>query len=280
MTTQSKIPQQKIDETIAEIEIQNCLTFICNRIVDEETNTIKKNECPVCMEQMKDPVDPDDYDDKVKYNGFYCDHLHCLECYFAIMELDEKCSICRQFFKKQLEQMKDPVEEEEEEDEEEFNICECCHNEAPWDGQLGVTLCNQCYSSEVQLGNIEQNILDGFTIAIIDGQRTAVDLNISNLNEIFCCQNCYTHSNIGDLLDLFDITGEVFAILVCSNCEIQLQKCSGCGRRNTGEWRPRYDCRYCDQCFEGEERHLNQIAFMESNHQIEMTALRLEVNRL
>jgi len=250
--------------------VADCLTFIIDRIVDAETNSIKENECPVCMEQI-----PTDRCDLIT-TGDNCEHHHCGNCLHYLENSTNKCSICRSV-------LKEPEPADIAEEEEEFTTCEYCDNEVPWDGHLGVRLCNECYSSEVQLGHVEQNIPDGFTIAIINGQRTSVDLNIPNpdeYDEIICCDNCQTHSNMGALLDLLHITGEDGIITVCSQCEINLQKCSGCGRRNIGEWRSRHNCRFCDQCFELNDTHLNLMELMESNHQIEMDALRLEANRL
>lgn len=132
--------------------VLNCLTFIIDRIVDQETNDIKENECPVCMEQMKDPeIAPEGYHIfhiKNKKAGSYCAHQHCQECYFALLNLDNKCSICRQHLMEEEEEMPGLIAEDEED-----GPCQDCgrlHSPiwGPADELQGIW-CDDCYNSRV-----------------------------------------------------------------------------------------------------------------------------------
>jgi len=84
-------PVQKITiEEPSEIEIvADCLDFIMERLEDEETNKIKENECPVCLEQfgtgMMQPA-----------VGENCNHKICFTDFNTIVNDTNVCPICRE----------------------------------------------------------------------------------------------------------------------------------------------------------------------------------------
>jgi hypothetical protein len=174
--------------------VLNCLTFIIDRIVDEETNDIKQNECPVCMEQMKDPeIAPEGhhiFHIKNKKTGSYCAHQHCQECYFALLNLDNKCSICRQLLMEEEEEMPALCDDDSDDDE----GCDDCgrghsHLTEPADEIQG-RFCDDCYNSRVdyndQQASIDEVGQDGpcnFCNSVDGEWRADVDWCL--------CNNCY-----------------------------------------------------------------------------------------
>jgi hypothetical protein len=79
--------------------ISECLSFIIDRIQDEETNAIKEEECPICMEQMTEPIPFKSLTDELllttKVPSTNCSHFHCVRCFLTLVNTSNKCSICR-----------------------------------------------------------------------------------------------------------------------------------------------------------------------------------------
>lgn len=95
--------------------ISECLSFIIERIQDEETNAIKETECPICMEQFVGE-DADD-DDKKAICGMYCKHLICSADFNTIALSSNSCPICR---------VKLLVLADSDDEDEIENECPCC----------------------------------------------------------------------------------------------------------------------------------------------------------
>jgi hypothetical protein len=77
------IGEQTDDQIVAE-----CLDSMIDRIQDAETNAIKANECPVCMEQFGEG-------NMVAETGDNCDHRVCWLDFQTLACSTNSCPICR-----------------------------------------------------------------------------------------------------------------------------------------------------------------------------------------
>ena len=125
------------------VTVLNCLTFIIDRIIDEETNAIKENECPICMEQMTE----DGY--KIGEN---CDHKTCDNCFCELITTTNKCCICRAVL--EGEEMpgltNDDSSDEEAEEYLECQLCGSSNENVRWRAHSAQIWCNSCEEGQIE----------------------------------------------------------------------------------------------------------------------------------